>query len=755
MLDGLDIGHKGVAHDGRLAVEGSSGKQKRAFNRREQHPLTLIFRRPEIEALFNEAHIAQYRRRWLLTTSFGAFIFTIYLVLRLTSHHELYHVTVPTQVAICVMSYALIAMLFSPRTIVWYQVAASIMSHLAIVLNLVQEIYIVDELQELDLIPAFLILTGATMTVRLKFANVLALLAPSVFSVLILILIAHFSWKTNGTLPFFSLFYMVILIVLLLYASYESESSDRSSFFSLYHQAIAHREVLVEHEELKRRLAVHEEGGHAVKESFTLNDVAPVQKILTIIETLTSDTSTPKEIAASLGLVRDILSTKHNIYVPDILSELERADARGLDQETSEYIRGFSHAARTGRRRSQVVSETMDDSDGGGTPGGGGGMLRVDRNTSHSNDSLPRARPDRVKSCDVLTGLAAMKRKDSTSELLARVMDDEIVTDHISGELDKLDEWDFDMVGFAELTNFKPLLFVGMACFEHYEWGTHFSVERFRMREFLVRLEQSYVRSRPYHNSTHGADTLHAMHYFINTCGLSRLTNKLEVLALMVGAAAHDANHTGTNNAFLVATQAELAITYSDRSVLEMHHLRTLFNILVRPDCDIIMALNAEDRRAFRKLVIELVLATDMGNHFEILSVFKTKIMGKELDAEDDECKTLILRMAMKAADVSNPAKSMKTHDVWTDRYVEETYRQGDQERALGLPISPFMDRERPATPKAEVGFFQFIVVPLWENWAAVPSLSLDSLAKQVSMNHYEWKRRLGQEEETRKPAKA
>ena len=89
------------------AVEGSSGKQKRAFNRREQHPLTLIFRRPEIEALFNEAHIAQYRRRWLLATSFGAFIFTIYLVLRLTSHHELYHVTVPTQVAICVMSYAL------------------------------------------------------------------------------------------------------------------------------------------------------------------------------------------------------------------------------------------------------------------------------------------------------------------------------------------------------------------------------------------------------------------------------------------------------------------------------------------------------------------------------------------------------------------------------------------------------------------------------------------------------------------------
>eukprot|EP00966_Prymnesium_polylepis_P275054 6355682-Prymnesium_polylepis.1 len=48
-------------------------------------------------------------------------------------------------------------------------------------------------------------------------------------------------------------------------------------------------------------------------------------------------------------------------------------------------------------------------------------------------------------------------------------------------------------------------------------------------------------------------------------------------LALAVGALGHDIGHTGTNNAFLIASNDERALRYNDRSVLESMHCSFLF----------------------------------------------------------------------------------------------------------------------------------------------------------------------------------
>ena len=50
----------------------------------------------------------------------------------------------------------------------------------------------------------------------------------------------------------------------------------------------------------------------------------------------------------------------------------------------------------------------------------------------------------------------------------------------------------------------------------------------------------------------------------------------------------------------------------------------------------------------------------------------------------------------LKCADVSNPAKPFDLYAEWTARIMEEFYLQGDIERAIGLAISRFMDREQP-----------------------------------------------------------
>ena len=51
------------------------------------------------------------------------------------------------------------------------------------------------------------------------------------------------------------------------------------------------------------------------------------------------------------------------------------------------------------------------------------------------------------------------------------------------------------------------------------------------------------------------------------------------------------------------------------------------------------------------------------------------------------------IQMALKWADIGHLASSLNVHLRWVKRLEEEMFRQGDQERAHGLPVSPLMDR--------------------------------------------------------------
>lgn len=55
-------------------------------------------------------------------------------------------------------------------------------------------------------------------------------------------------------------------------------------------------------------------------------------------------------------------------------------------------------------------------------------------------------------------------------------------------------------------------------------------------------------------------------------------------------------------------------------------------------------------------------------------------------------------QVALKCADVGHLALPEQQHRMWVERLQEELYLQGDQERALGIPISALMDRTKPST---------------------------------------------------------
>ena len=105
----------------------------------------------------------------------------------------------------------------------------------------------------------------------------------------------------------------------------------------------------------------------------------------------------------------------------------------------------------------------------------------------------------------------------------------------------------------------------------------------------------------------------------------------LEVLAAILASSMHDVDHPGTTNQYLVATSSELALMYNDESVLENHHLAVAFKLLQLPECDILAGLSAKQRTSFRKMVIDMVLATDMSKHMSLLADLKTMVETKKV----------------------------------------------------------------------------------------------------------------------------
>ena len=70
---------------------------------------------------------------------------------------------------------------------------------------------------------------------------------------------------------------------------------------------------------------------------------------------------------------------------------------------------------------------------------------------------------------------------------------------------------------------------------------------------------------------------------------------------------------------------------YNDDSVLENHHLAVAFKLLQEPDCDILQNLSQKQRMSVRKMVIDIVLATDMSKHMSLLADLKTMVETKKV----------------------------------------------------------------------------------------------------------------------------
>lgn len=55
-----------------------------------------------------------------------------------------------------------------------------------------------------------------------------------------------------------------------------------------------------------------------------------------------------------------------------------------------------------------------------------------------------------------------------------------------------------------------------------------------------------------------------------------------------------------------------------------------------------------------------------------------------------------------------------RNHRQWVFNHVCFLY-QSDREKSEGLPVAPFMDRDKVTKPTAQIGFIKFVLIPMFE----------------------------------------
>uniref|UniRef100_A0AAZ3NTN0 Phosphodiesterase n=1 Tax=Oncorhynchus tshawytscha TaxID=74940 RepID=A0AAZ3NTN0_ONCTS len=296
--------------------------------------------------------------------------------------------------------------------------------------------------------------------------------------------------------------------------------------------------------------------------------------------------------------------------------------------------------------------------------------------------------------------------------------------DMLSKELEDLNKWGLNIFTVSEYSEHRPLTCIMYAIFQERDLLKTFKIPTETFVAYMMTLEDHYHGDVAYHNSLHAADVAQSTHILLSTPALDAVFSDLEILAAIFAAAIHDVDHPGVSNQFLINTNSELALMYNDESVLENHHLAVGFKLLQGDNCDIFQNLTKKQRQSLRKMVIDMVLATDMSKHMSLLADLKTMVETKKvtssgvllLDNYTDRIQ--VLRNMVHCADLSNPTKSLELYRQWTDRIMEEFFHQGDRERERGMEISPMCDKHTASVEKSQVGFIDYIVHPLWETWA-------------------------------------
>lgn len=300
-----------------------------------------------------------------------------------------------------------------------------------------------------------------------------------------------------------------------------------------------------------------------------------------------------------------------------------------------------------------------------------------------------------------------------------------------------LDTWNFEphKLPDEEVLFCSVILFQTLFRLEGMQQDAGVSIDQ--ISALLSNLRKVYRQQNSYHNFAHALDVLQATHSFLHSAGrvppvsillrrnrrtwkpdrgrlekslVSCLRNQ-DLLCLYIASIGHDVGHPGFTNGFMKNAKAPLSSLYDDKSPLEQMHFTLLLHLMRHQGLDALLD-NPRSGAQFRKLLLEIVLATDMRVHLEFMIRFKRLVDGEVVD--EWKKKLLVCQALIKCADISNPCRPLRVSQHWASALMEEWSCQAVLEQHLQLPPSVSASDNPLAEAKSQVFFIETFAKPLF-----------------------------------------
>jgi 3',5'-cyclic-nucleotide phosphodiesterase len=259
--------------------------------------------------------------------------------------------------------------------------------------------------------------------------------------------------------------------------------------------------------------------------------------------------------------------------------------------------------------------------------------------------------------------------------------------------------------------------------FKYFGLMENFGITSSMLREFMMKLHSLYKTDVSFHNFQHVWSVFHVSCMILIHGGAVHHLSPKSVLALCLAALCHDLDHPGNSNGFEVSCETELAILYSNDSVLERHHAALAQRLLFAPrDRETLLHnTSPEDRKWIKNVMISAILSTDMTLHFKHVEALQLEsTLPNPFPKEDDAAQQHLIKHILHCADLSGQVLPLPLADVWGRRCIAEFRAQSLKEKANNVPITPHMDGldDAAAAMRLQHGFVSNIVLPLWTSFA-------------------------------------
>ena len=206
------------------------------------------------------------------------------------------------------------------------------------------------------------------------------------------------------------------------------------------------------------------------------------------------------------------------------------------------------------------------------------------------------------------------------------------INEHINDVKD-ITSFDFNIFELKKKIGYDNILpIMGFAILKTLGLADNKIISIKKLKPFLKSVSNSYLKTTLYHNSLHGADVTQSLMVFFLNSNSEEIceTTVLDLLGMIISAMGHDLGHPGLNNGFHINASTELGITYNDKSCLENFHSAYLFRILRKEENNILEKFSVQNYKTIRKRMISQILATDMANHGENISLIRSKIKSRQ-----------------------------------------------------------------------------------------------------------------------------